>query len=317
MPHVAYGGGMGSSENARVKFGVHVGPQMCTMAELQNVWLMAERLGFDWISVWDHFYPAPSPLDGDCFEGIACQAALAALTTRPRVGSLVYSTGYRHPAVLANAAATIDHLSNGRLELGLGAGWHKWEYDAYGIPFEAPAVRLRRMAESIECVRLLLTEDVANFDGEFFTLTEAYCNPKPVQARPRIWVGASGEQIGLKLAGRHGDAWNVPFVSPEDFTRKRQIVLDHAPDPDAFVTGVNLLYVPCEADEADAALAERFGPMAEAMRPGALVGDLPAITDRLGQYIDAGADWVILALRAPFDLDALERFTTEVAPAFT
>ncbi|MGZ4694575.1 MAG: LLM class flavin-dependent oxidoreductase [Acidimicrobiales bacterium] len=299
-----------------VRFGVHVGPQMCTMAELQQVWATAEDLGFEWISVWDHFYPAPSPLDGDCFEGIACHAALAALTTRPRVGSLVYSTGYRHPAVLANAAATIDHLSDGRLELGLGAGWHVWEYEAYGIPFEAPAVRLRRMAESIECVRLLLTEDVANFEGEFFTLTDARCNPKPVQARPRIWVGASGEQIGLKLAGRHGDAWNVPFVSPEDFARKRSIVLDHAPSPDDFVTGVNLLYVPCEADEVDEALASRFGPFAEGFRPGTLVGDLGAITDRLGRYVDAGAQWVILALRAPFDLDALARFTTEVVPQF-
>lgn len=299
-----------------VQFGVHVGPQMCTMAELKQVWATAERLHFDWISVWDHFYPAPSPLDGDCFEGIACHSALAALTTRPRVGALVYSTGYRHPAVLANAAATIDHLSDGRLELGLGAGWHKWEYDAYGIPFEPPAVRLRRMAESIQCVRLLLTEEVANFEGEFFTLTDARCNPKPVQARPRIWVGASGEQIGLKLAGRHGDAWNVPFVGPDDFARKRSIVLDHAPDPDSFTTGVNLLYVPCAPDQVDAELDARFGPLAEMMRPGALVGDVGAVTDRIGQYIDGGAEWVILALRAPFDLDALERFATDIAPAF-
>ena len=300
-----------------VQFGVHVGPQMCTMAELQEVWRTAEHLGFDWISVWDHFYPAPSPLDGDCFEAVACHAALATLTTRPRVGSLVYSTGYRHPAVLANAAATIDHLSDGRLELGLGAGWHVWEYEAYGIEFELPAVRLRRMAESIECVRLLLTQDVSSFEGEFFTLTEARCNPKPVQERPRIWVGATGEQIGLKLAGRHGDGWNIPFVGPDEFDRKRSIVLDHAPDPDAFLTGVNLLYMPCEADEIDQALATRLGPMAPAMRPGTLVGDLGQITERLGRYVDAGADWVILALRAPFDLGALARFADEVAPVFT
>ncbi len=106
-------------------------------------------------------------------------------------------------------------------------------------------------------------------------------------------------------------------MSPEDFTRKRPIVLDHAPDPDRFVTGVNLLYVPCEADEVDAALAERFGPMGRAMaargpgrRPAA-----PSPTGS-GRYVDAGADWVILALRAPFDLDALERFATEVAVEF-
>ena len=84
-------------------FGVHAGPQMCTMDELRGVWRTAEELGFDWISVWDHFYPAPSPPDGDCFEAVACHAALAATTSRPRLGCLVYSAGYRHPAVLANA----------------------------------------------------------------------------------------------------------------------------------------------------------------------------------------------------------------------
>src|SRR4051794_40042561 len=95
------------------RFGVHVGPQMCTMEELRTVWTAAEGLGFEWVSVWDHFYPAPAPLDGSCFEAVATHAALAALTERARVGCLVYSAGYRHPAVLANAAVTIDHISRG------------------------------------------------------------------------------------------------------------------------------------------------------------------------------------------------------------
>ncbi|MGH9208092.1 MAG: LLM class flavin-dependent oxidoreductase, partial [Acidimicrobiales bacterium] len=161
---------------------------MCTMPELQAVWAHAEELEFEWISVWDHFYPAPTPLEGDNFEAVACHAALAALTSRPRVGCLVYSAGYRHPAVLANAGVTVDHLSGGRLEMGIGAGWHAWEYDAYGMPFEAPAVRLRRMAEAVEIVRLLWTQEVTDYEGEFWTLREARCNPKPVQASPRIWV---------------------------------------------------------------------------------------------------------------------------------
>src|SRR5438093_7604083 len=180
------------------RFGVHVGPQMCTMDELKAAWKSAEDLGFEWISVWDHFYPAPAPLEGDCFEAISCHAALAALTTRPRVGCLVYSAGYRHPAVLANAGATIDHISGGRFEMGLGAGWHQWEYEAYGIPFEPPGVRLRRMKEAIEIVRLLWTQETTDYEGEFFTLREARCNPKPMQSTPRIWVGASGEKLALK-----------------------------------------------------------------------------------------------------------------------
>ena len=122
-----------------MQFGVHSGPQDCTIAQLFELWERAEALGFDWISIWDHFYASQVPPERDCFEGIACHTALALRTTRVRVGSLVYCAGYRHPAVLANAGATIDHLSGGRFELGLGAGWHQGEFDGYGLPFEPPA----------------------------------------------------------------------------------------------------------------------------------------------------------------------------------
>jgi alkanesulfonate monooxygenase SsuD/methylene tetrahydromethanopterin reductase-like flavin-dependent oxidoreductase (luciferase family) len=299
-----------------IKFGVHVGPQMCTMAELRGVWSTAEELGFDWVSVWDHFYPAPEPVDGDCFEAVACHAALAALTNRVRVGSLVYSAGYRHPAVLANAGVTIDHLSDGRLEMGIGAGWHDGEYNAYGIPFESPGTRLRRMAEAIEVVRLLWSQDVTNYTGEFFTLTEARCNPKPVQTAPRIWVGASGEKLGLKLAGRLGDGWNTPFVSPEEFARKRDIVLEAAPDPDRLEVGVNLVFIDAPPDGIDDALRARFGPAGPFLRPSTLAGDADMLGARVHEYVDAGAGWIILALRAPFELDALARFAGDVIPRF-
>jgi alkanesulfonate monooxygenase SsuD/methylene tetrahydromethanopterin reductase-like flavin-dependent oxidoreductase (luciferase family) len=299
-----------------VRFGVHAGPQMCTMPELRAVWSAAEANGFDWVSVWDHFYPAPSPLDGDCFEAVACHAALAALTTHVRVGSLVYSAGYRHPAVLANAGVTIDHLSGGRLEMGIGAGWHQWEYDAYGIPFEAPSVRLRRMAEAVEIVRLLWTQDTTTYKGEFFTLTEARCNPKPLQTPPRIWVGASGEQLALKLAGRVGDGWNIPFVTPGDFARKRDVVLSSAPHPERLEVGVNLSYIDAAPGQIAEALKVRFGPAGEFMRDAVLAGDPDMVGARVQEYVDAGAGWVVLALRAPFELQALERFAGEVMPRF-
>lgn len=300
------------------RFGVHAGPQMCTIDELRSVWATAERLGFEWLSIWDHFYPAPSPLEGDCFESVACHGALAALTSRPRVGCLVYSAGYRHPAVLANAGATIDHLSAGRLEMGIGAGWHLWEYEAYGIEFETPGVRLRRMAEAVQIVRLLWTQETTDFDGEFWTLRQARCNPKPLQTSPRIWVGASGEQLALPLAGRLADGWNVAFASPEDFARKLDVVRDNAPDPDRIEVGVNVGFIPLSEDaDVDEALRVRFGPRAEAVRPGALVGSPSQMADRVGRYVEKGAGWVILALRAPFDLEALETFASEVIPAFT
>jgi hypothetical protein len=132
------------------------------------MWKAVEKAGFDWISVWDHLYPSQIDESKDCFEALSCHAALAAVTSAVRVGCLVYSAGYRHPGMLANAAVTIDHLSGGRLELGIGAGWHQHEYFAYGLPFEEPATRLRRLKEYVNVVRALFVEPTVDFDGEFF-----------------------------------------------------------------------------------------------------------------------------------------------------
>lgn len=286
------------------------------MAELREAWATTERLGYDWISIWDHFYPATLIETDPCFEATACHAALAATTTRPRVGCLVYSTGFRNPGMLANAAVTIDHLSGGRLELGLGAGWHEAEYAAYGYAFEAPAVRLRRLREYVEIVRALWTQDVVDYDGEFYTMRSARCVPKPIQSPPRIWVGAQGERMGLRLAGEVGDGWNIVFHSPAEFARKLAIVRSHAPDPDRLAVGVNLGFVPCADDKVEEELLKRFGPTVEFARPGTLVGSPSRMVDAVGAYIDAGAEWVVLALRAPFDLAGLAVFAEEVVPAF-
>jgi alkanesulfonate monooxygenase SsuD/methylene tetrahydromethanopterin reductase-like flavin-dependent oxidoreductase (luciferase family) len=297
-----------------IRFGVHCGPQDCTMAELRHLWALSEQLGFDWISTWDHFYAARPSGEGECFEAVATHAALAATTTRPRVGCLVYSAGYRHPAVLANAAITMDHLSGGRFEMGLGAGWHQPEYDGYGIAFEAPGVRLRRMAESIEVVRGLFTQERFSYSGEFFTLAEARCEPKPVQpGGPRIWVGARSPRA-LALAGRLGDAWNIAFASPTDFATKRDIVLANAADPDRFQTGVNLIALMSEGD-LETELRRRFGHSADIIG-GTLHGSSTAVAEQVQRYVDAGATWINLAMRAPFDLAGLERFALEVMSQF-
>ena len=295
------------------QFGVHSGPQDCSIQELFTLWDRAEALGFDWISIWDHFYPAQIAPDRDCFEAIACHAALAMRTSRVRIGSLVYCAGFRNPAVLANAAVTIDHLSAGRLELGLGAGWHQAEFDGYGLPFEAPAIRLRRLAETVEVTRLLWTEDVSNYRGEFVTLTDARCNPKPVQTPPRIWIGASGNKLALPLVGRLADGWNVAYVSPGTFARKLEIVRKHCARPDLLVTGVNVGLVFADRN-ADEELKRRFGDAADQVKKGTLYGSVDQIVDKIGQYQRAGVDWINLGLRAPFDFAALERFATEVVP---
>jgi F420-dependent oxidoreductase-like protein len=288
-------------------FGVHAGLQNTSMEALRSLWRRVEHLGFGWISIWDHFYSATLGDDPECLEAVATHAALACDTTRVRCGSLVYSVGYRHPAVLANAICTIDQLSGGRAEFGIGAGWSQIEYDAYGIPFPAVGVRMDQLEEAIQCVRGLLREDRVDFDGTWFQLRDAQCVPKPVQPELPIWVGGGGEKRTLRITAQWADGWNIPFVSPETFAHKRSVLLQHCDavgrDPAEIQTAVNVGLAWSEES-----LRQQFGGLAELVRPGVLTGSDAEVIDRIGAYVEAGAGQVNLALRAPFDEDALDRF---------
>lgn len=297
-------------------FGVHTGLQRTSTSELIALWARIEALRFNWASIWDHFYAADGSGDPDCLEAVACHAALATTTERVRCGSLVYSAGYRHPAVLANALATIDQLSNGRAVLGMGGGWRAGEYRAYGIPYPSPGTRLRMLGESIQCVQALLNTDGAtNFEGEFFTMTDAYCVPRPVQDHLPVWVGGGGEKVTLRIAAQYADGWNLPFISPEEWARKSAILDAHCADvgrdPKAITRTVNVGMARNDED-----LRQQFDQIAEFVRPGVLMGDGQELIDRVGEYIAAGAEGVILAMRTPFDVEALDRFAETVIPAF-
>ncbi len=289
-------------------FGVHAGLQHTTADELRGVWRTIEDLGFGWISIWDHFYGATGkPDDAACLEAVAMHAALACSTSRVQVGSLVYSIGYRHPAVLAKAITAIDQLSGGRAHMGIGAGWAQVEYQAYGIPFPDVKTRMDQLEEGIQCLRGLLHDEVTTFEGNWFTLHEARNEPRPVQAKLPIWVGGGGEKRTLKIAARYADGWNVPFVSPEAFAHKTQVLDQHCADvgrdPTAISRAVNLGLAFTEES-----LQAQFGALSSYVRPGVLSGSDAEIVERIGQYVEAGADQVNIALRAPFDLDSLARF---------
>lgn len=290
-------------------FGVHVGLQHTTADELRGVWRQIEDLGFGWISVWDHFYGATGkPDDAACLEAVAMHAALACTTSKVRVGSLVYSVGYRHPAVLAKAITAIDQLSGGRADMGIGAGWAQVEYDAYGIPFPDAKTRLDQLEEGIQCLRGLLHDDVTDFAGQHFTLTEARNEPRPVQAKLPIWIGGGGEKRTLKIAARYADGWNVPFIAPDAFAHKNAILDEHCAavgrDPNDIKRAINVGLAYTEES-----LQQQFGAISDFVRPGVLTGSHDEIMDRIGQYVDAGADQVNIALRAPFNLEAAARFS--------
>jgi F420-dependent oxidoreductase-like protein len=289
-----------------VRFGVHTGLQHTNTAELRELWSRIETLGFDWISIWDHFYAADASGDPHCLEAITAHTALAATTERVTCGSLVYSAGYRHPAVLANAMATLDQVARGRTVLGLGGGWLQGEYDAYGLHYGPAGERLRMLEEYVQCVRGLLTQERTTFDGEFFHLHEAQCEPKPVQARLPIWIGGGGEKVTLKIAAQYADGWNVPFIGPDTFAHKRSVLHGFCDsvgrDPSQIRCAIN---VGIASDDAN--LRHQFGAISDLVRPGVLIGSDDEILDRIGQYVDAGADQLNISLRAPFDMGLLER----------
>jgi F420-dependent oxidoreductase-like protein len=290
------------------RFGVHSGLQHTTVDDLRSLWRRVEDLGFDWISIWDHFYGATGlPDDADCFESIAMHTALALETSRVECGSLVYSIGYRHPAVLAKAITSIDQLSGGRAAMGLGAGWAEVEYKAYGIEFPGAGVRLDQLEEGAAVLRGLLHDEVTNFSGTWFTVTDARNEPRPVQAKLPIWIGGQGEKRTLKIAAQFADGWNVPFVSPDTFAHKRSVLHEHCAtvgrDPAEIRCAVNLGLAWTEES-----LQQQFGGLAQFVRPGVLGGSVDEVVDRIGEYVEAGADQVNLALRAPFDIESVEKF---------
>jgi alkanesulfonate monooxygenase SsuD/methylene tetrahydromethanopterin reductase-like flavin-dependent oxidoreductase (luciferase family) len=301
------------SERSRsVRFGVHAGLQHTSIGELRGLWAEIESLGFDWISIWDHFYAADATGDPHSLEALTAHTALAMATERVTCGSLVYSAGYRHPAVLANAMATLDQCAPGRIVLGLGAGWLKNEYDRYGLHYGSAGDRLRMLEEYVQCVRSLLTQERTSFTGEFFRLDDAQCEPKPEHLP--IWIGGGGERTTLRIAAEHADGWNVPFIAPDTWAHKSRVLDQHCErvgrDPATITRAVNVGMA-----FTDDELHAQFGKLAEAFRPGVLSGSVQEMVDRVGAYVDAGASMVVLALRAPFDRDGLQRFARDVVPA--
>jgi F420-dependent oxidoreductase-like protein len=205
-------------------FGVDVSQHQLTWDELLARIRFAEDAGFESAWVFDHFTPLYGDRRGPCLEAYTLLAALAPVTTRIRLGALVTGVTYRHPAVLAAEVVTVDHVSGGRVNLGMGAAWHADEHRRLGIDFPPVKERAGRLDEALHVVKRLWTEDAADFDGRYYQLRGGYYHPRPVQRpHPPVWVGAMGDRLTLPIAGRHADVWHG-FGSPEVMSRKWEIV---------------------------------------------------------------------------------------------
>jgi F420-dependent oxidoreductase-like protein len=210
-----------------VRFAIKTRPEHTTWQQMRDVWVAADQFEiFESAWHWDHFYPLTGDMAGPNLEAWTTLAALAEATSRIRIGCQVTGMIYRHPAVLANMAATTDIISNGRLELGIGAGWNEMETAAYGIELYPLKERFDRFDEGTQALIALLTEKVANFDGTYIKLTDAYCNPKPVQTpHPPITIGGKGPKRTLRAVARWAQQWNVIVQSPEEWKPLKDVLV--------------------------------------------------------------------------------------------
>jgi F420-dependent oxidoreductase-like protein len=265
-----------------MRFAFSTSPQLCTFDELAAVWRAADAVEL-WESGWtfDHFEPIlVGDRTGPCLEGWVTLTALLAATERLRGGVLVTGMVYRHAAVLANMAATLDHTSHGRLELGLGAAWNTDECDAYGIVLGSLTERFDRFAEGLEVIEKLLTQPRSSFEGRYYTLRDAYCEPKAVQRpHPPIVIGGSGERRTLPLVARYAQHWNYPGTAEDpiaELHRLRGLLERYCAE---------IGRDPSEISVSTMLFAGRL--------------PLPDVLERARQYRDAGIDLGIVSLPKP------------------
>jgi F420-dependent oxidoreductase-like protein len=278
---------------ATLTFGIKTAPQDVTYDEILTVWRDADAIdSIEHAWLFDHFAPINGHLDGPCLEGWTLLAALAAETKRLRLGLMVTGNTYRHPAVLAKIAATVDVISNGRLDLGIGAGWNVYEHESMGIPLYAPGERIRRFGEACAIIKSLFTEHLTTFDGRYYQLKDARCEPKPIQKPyPPFVIGGSGEQLTLRVVAEYAQVWNFGGTDPEQFKHKVKVLREHCAavgrDPSEIALSIQIQVFP---------------------------DDLQKTIDTVQSLVDVGANHIILNLRPPIPAGIVARVAEEVIP---
>ena len=289
---------------------------------------LAERAGYDHLWVYDHVETVPRREATHCFEAFTMLAALSQVTERAELGQMVTCASYRNPGLLAKEAACVDVFSDGRLILGIGAGWYEREYQAYDYEFKSGRERLRVLDETLQVIPRLWSDETVSFDGTYVRLDGAYCDPKPVRSpRPPIWVGGGGEQVTLRIAAQHADAtnWQVgldAFVHKSEVLAKHcaavgrefaSIVRTHGPDCRLFDTEADL---GAWIDSPGGGSLWGRGDPDEYVRDN-LVGTVEQVTEKVQAYVDAGCSEFVLWFRDFPSGESMERFTAQVVPNVT
>lgn len=305
---------------------LHVGVQLqaqdTSWADYLKALQSVEELGFGSAWTFDHILPFAGPDDRACFETLTTMGAWAAVTSRTRIGVLVNGVLYREPVVLAKAAAQVDQMTGGRLEFALGAAWAEREFATYGWPFPPVAERYARLEEALQVTKLLWGQHRTTFEGKYYRLHEAPCEPKPVQSpHPPITIG--GTSVGtLRIAARHADRLNM-IGSPEKIGGKiakfEQLCAESGRDPQQVEFSVHpTLAIAATAGQAEstaAAIAAAQGADLATVRGSWVIGAPDDVAAQLSKYIALGVSHFVIAIGQPFDVGQLRLFVEEVLPA--
>ncbi len=310
-----------------MKIGVQLLPQGVTWNQWRDGWLRIDELGFDSNWSFDHVHAPRGAVDSDTFEGWVGMGALAALTRNAWTGMLVSPITFRNPGLLVKMATTLDHITGGKSILGLGAGWHVNEHEAYGFGWPSPGERVSRLAESLEITKRMWNreEQPASFAGRFYQLDGAINNPGPVQSpHPPILVAGSGPRI-IGLVAQYADMYDS--WPPLDALQQRFELLAQACDrigrPYEAITrslSVDYLWAPDPAKgeaQIAAAVAVTPGRDPATLQARILSGGASELIDQIHGYASVGVQQLILHVTSPYDMDGLERFASDVLPAFS
>jgi alkanesulfonate monooxygenase SsuD/methylene tetrahydromethanopterin reductase-like flavin-dependent oxidoreductase (luciferase family) len=296
-----------------IRFCVQATPTRHTYAEYQSNWLACERLGYDVAYVTDHFVSHnPETGPNSVFEGPTLLSAMFAQTSRMRGGIMVAGNTFRNPGVLAKIAVTLDHVSGGRLELGMGSGHTQFEHEQYNVPFYTQGRRIRMLGESAKVVRSLLSQDRTTFEGQYYTYADAICEPKPVQQPLPILIGGIGEELSMRVVAESADIWNN-WTSPdlETYEQKLRALHRHCADIGRNPNDIRKsMHIKPLVGESQADIEER----APAQSRNRWQGTPEQLVEHLLPFVKLGVSDFVFMLDHPTDMRTLELIATRVAP---
>lgn len=287
-----------------------------------DVALKAEALGFHSIWVYDHFHNVPRPAHEAVFECWTTMAAISQRTSTIRLGQMVGCNSYRNPGLLAKITSTLDVISGGRLEWGIGAGWYENEYRGYGFEFPKPKDRIGMLRESVEIVKSMWTNVETTYDGKYYRTVRANCDPKPLQKpTPPVWIGGGGEQLTLRVVAEHADCSNFGG-KPEEWARKREILKGHCAAVGRDESEIRKTWSPevfirsTEKELAERTKGGLWGDSVENWRDNNLVGTPEQVSEIVATYVKLGCTGFIPWCADYPDTETMELLATKVMPNF-